>query len=238
MKVCVITATKGRHSCLERSVKCFLDQTYTNSVQLIYNNHCDFQRLNNNLPKDRFVLVNNCLSKKTNKPYTTLGEIYNDAITYVPEDCDVISFWDDDDLFLPLHIEEGVRGLERGGKLAYKPKKSYYSHSGVISLMENTMEPSIFVKKEHILKHGFSEETSAQHLKWVDALIRENQIYVDENGMPTLIYMWGDYIPVFKTSGDPNNPNNFKNYENFSKDIGDGIITPVQSSPIPPRLPR
>lgn len=229
MKVCVITATKGRHSQLERSVRFFLDQDYVDCIQLIYNNSCEPQRLNSNLDTSRFVVVNNCLDNETGKHYTNLGAIYRDAVKYIPEDVDIVSFWDDDDVFYPDHISEGVKGYEKAlgmGKLAYKPKYSYYRLSTQLSLVENTMEPSIFVNKEHLLRCGFLMETTAQHLGWVNPLVYDQKIWVDIDGKPTLIYNWGDDISTFKTSGDPHNPHNFENYASFSKDHGDGIITP------------
>jgi len=227
MKVCCITATKNRHFCIERSLGFFLEQTYTNSVQLIYNNSCIAQRLNANVSGDRVILINNCLSHATKKSYTNLGEIYNDAITYIPEDCDVVTFWDDDDIFLSNHIEEGIKGLEKGGKIAYKPQKSYYRSVQGIALVQNTLEPSMFIKKEHILQHGFGDVTSSQHYKWLDPLLQQNQLFIDPEGVSTLCYNWGDNFPTFKTSGDPDNPNNFQNYEINSQDIGDKIITPL-----------
>lgn len=232
LKVCAITATNGRHTCLERSVAMFLSQDYTNSIQLIYNNSCSYQRLNSNLTQDRFVLINNCLDYQTGKYYTTLGAIYRDAITHVPEDVDIVCFFDDDDLFHPDHLSEGIKGLEKGGKTAYKPQFSYFKSGKVTSLMENVLEPSIFVKKEHILKYGFKDSTVDQHMGWLQPLIDSGDIYLDPHGKSTLVYTWGDTIPVYKTSGDPHNPHNFSNYKNFSKDEGDGIITPLSKQKI------
>lgn len=225
MKVCVLTATKNRHTALERSVGFFLGQTYKNCIQLVYNNSCEILKLEENVKG--VLLINNCKDLETGKPYTNLGDIYRDALTYVPEDVDVISFWDDDDIFFKDHIEEGVKGLIKGGKTAYKPKKSYYRGHTQLVLVENTLEPSIFTKVSHIRKYGFSKETTAQHLQWVNPLVHNNEIFVDEGGKPTLCYNWGDNFPTFKTSGDPKNPNNFRNYEVNSKDTGDGIITPL-----------
>lgn len=231
MKVALITATKNRHTQLERVVRFALDQTYDNYVHIIYNNSISDLRLNGNLPKDKFLLINKFLSKRTSKPYETLGDIYNDILSFIPKDVDVLNFMDDDDIFLPLHIEEGVKGLIKGQKLAYKPKQSWYKH-GINKpvLAENILEPSIFVKKEHIEKYGFSIETSAQHLNWINPLLKENQIYVDSQGLPTYICDWSQEIPTFKTSGNSKDPDNFKNYEKWSKDIGDGIITPCSKT--------
>jgi len=231
MKVCLITATKNRHRQLERVVKFALNQTSNNWVHLIYNNASDALRLNENLPKDKFILVNKSLSTKTGKPYQTLGEIYTDIIEYIPEDCDVINFMDDDDVFLTNHVEEGLKGLERGGLKAYKPEKSWFKYGkNKPELAANTLEPSIFVQAAHVKEYGFSDETTAQHLKWLNPLVYEKQIFVDRDGLPTYICDWSQEIPTFKTSGDPNNPNNFLNYSSWSQDKGDGIITPCSQS--------
>jgi hypothetical protein len=229
MKVCLITATKNRHKHLERVVRFSLDQSYDNWVHLIYNNSDKPLRLAKDLP-DRFILINKHVSTKTNLPYQSLGEIYNDIIEFIPDDVDIINFMDDDDVFLENHIEEGVAGIIRGGKSAYKPKKSYYKHGKIITLVENVMEPSIFVKAECIREHGFSDETTAQHLQWVRPLIEKDDFFVDELGKPTYICDWSQEISTYKTSGNPSNPLNFKAYEEWSKDNGDGIITPCSKS--------
>lgn len=227
MKVCLLTCTKDRHQHIERVVRFVLDQTVNNYVHLIYNNSVRPLRLASDLPSDRFVLINNPLSLTTGKPYTTLGEIYNDAITYIPEDCDVVTMMDDDDLYSPQHVEKGLDGLVRGGKLAYKPKRSWYRYLTTRKLVENVMEPSIFVKTEHIKKYGFSLETTAQHHQWLAPLESEDQIFVDPNGEPTFTCDWSQSISTFKTSGDPHNPINFQNYEKHTQDFGDDIITPA-----------
>ena len=231
LKVCLITATKDRHRHLERVVRFALNQTYDNWVHLIYNNSKLPLRLNSNLPEGKFLLINKSLSLRTGKPYDNLGDIYSDIMTFVPEDVDVINFMDDDDVFLPNHVEEGVKGLIRGGLTAYKPRKSWYKHAKEKAVLaENTLEPSIFVKVEHVKQYGFSPETTAQHLQWVNPLVYEKQIFVDSDGPATYICDWSQEIPTFKTSGDPHNPNNFLNYEHWSQDKGDGIITPCSDS--------
>ena len=231
MKVCLITATKNRHKQLERVVRFVLDQTYDNYVHLIYNNAPQEQRLNMNLPANKFILINNHVNLKERRAYRTLGEIYNDAIRFIPNDVDIVNFMDDDDIFLPNHIEEGVKGYLKGGKKAYKPQKSYYKQVGNrFTLVENTLEPSIFVDANHIRQYGFGDESVAQHHKWLNPLIYEKQIFIDPEGVPTYICDWSQEIPTFKTSGNPHHPENFNNYASYSQDYGDGIITPMSKS--------
>lgn len=233
LKTLAITATCGRHRCIERSIKMFLDQTYANKHLLIFQNSEVYQELDKSVPKDLVTLVNQHLDSRTNKPFKTLGGIYMNILDHIPKDVDVIHFQDDDDLFLKTHIEKGIEGLLRGKLKAYKPAKSWFRHGSGINLMSNTLEPSIFVYKDVILENGFWERTSDQHLKWVDYLVYNAQIYVDPDGEPTLIYNWGDKdIPTFKTSGNAGKPGNFENYRSFSKEHGDKVITPVSDKEI------
>lgn len=230
MKVCILTATKRRHKQLERVVRFMLNQTYDNWVHLIYNNAEEPLVLDTSLPKEKFILINNNISSRTGKKYENLGDIYTDALKYVPEDVDVITFGDDDDIFFPNHLEEGIKGLQKGGKTAYKPQKSWFRYLKDLSLAENTLEPSIFVKLDWVRKYGFSPETTAQHLQWVSPLVYEGEIFVDPEGKSTYLCDWSQEISTFKTSGDPENPNNFTNYEHYSRDNGDGIISPCSQS--------
>lgn len=227
MKVTAIMATCGRHFCSERSLTMFLDQTYDNKHLLIYQNSEVFQTLDASVDRSLVTLINNNIDRSTGRPYETLGAIYKDAIDYLPKDTDVIIFWDDDDLFLVEHIEEGVKGLVRGGKIAYKPAMSYFKTQECTEMVVNTLEPSIFVSASHIYKYGFGESTTEQHLQWLEPLVKMGEIFVDEGGRPTLIYNWGDSFPTFKTSGDSGNPDNFCNYRKYSQDHGDGIISPI-----------
>lgn len=196
-------------------------------MQLIYQNSEIEQQLDKNIDRSKVILINNHTSLQTGLPYKTLGEIYKDALTFVPEDVDVINFFDDDDIFLPNHVSKGVEGLLKGKKTAYKPSRSYYRGGGKVVLVNNTLEPSIFVRKSHVVKYGFSNTTSDQHLKWVQGLL-PNDIFVDEVGTPTLCYNWGDSFHTFKTSGNSKNPDNFNNYRKSSLDHGDRVITPLE----------
>lgn len=232
-------ATCGRHKLAERSLRFFLDQDYINEhMLLIYNNSDVPQGLwkpsIGELPKNKTVeLINMHTSSRTNEKYSNLGDIYNDALKFVPNHIDVIIHWDDDDIFLPNHITKGTEGLfeawcDSEGKIqAYKPAQSYYRHPGGIQLMANTLEPSIFVSAKHIRQYGYSESTTDQHLQWVNPLVYGGLIKVADDGIPTLIYNWGDTdIPTFKTSGNAGHPNNFKNYRDFSRDHGDRVLIP------------
>lgn len=228
--VYAIMATCGRMTCAQRSLRCFLEQDYEGLHKLLIFNNSERSlvlNLPNNLPDNKQVSLINHPYTIFARRYENLGQIYKDALSFVPFDTfPIIIFWDDDDIFLPNHISAGVNGLVDSGKKAYKPKFSYYRSPNKVEIVENTLEPSIFVSSKHIKQWGFSETTTSQHLQWLNPLLKEDQLFVDPKGISTLVYNWGDEFPTFKTSGNPDNPNNFKNYRAMSNDFGDGILTP------------
>lgn len=232
MKIAAITATCGRHRCVERILTFFINQDTTDEhFLLIYNNSDVEQQLSNvTLPEGKkILLINNHINLRTGERYENLGDIYTDALSFIPDEYDVLTFMDDDDIFLPNHLSAGADGLRRAheaSKIAYKPAKSYYRDPRGVSLMSNTLEPSIFIDAKHIRNYGFSPVTTEQHLRWVNPLVTNHLILVDDDGSPTLIYNWGDEFPTFKTSGNFHDPNNFNNYRRASADHGDRILTP------------
>ncbi|MNR14121.1 hypothetical protein D3C85_1305790 [compost metagenome] len=139
----------------------------------------------------------------------------------------MITFWDDDDLFLENHITEGIKGLIKGKKTAYKPLFSYFRSQDGLEKAQNTFEPSIFVKADYIRRAGFSTTTTDQHLYWLQPLIDINDIFIDIDGESTLIYNWGDSFDTYKTSANMTNPDHFNEYRINSQDHGDLIISPI-----------
>lgn len=227
--VIAICATKNRHRHLRKMIRCFLEQDYKGQSTLyIYNNAREPQELGEFPLADskRIIIVNNYIKLGTNRPYENLGEIYNDIIATSPSG-DLALIMDDDDIYLPNHFSEGVKGFKKGGLLAYKPLKSYFKGEDGMKLDTNTFEPSIFVDYNYLKATGCHSRSSTLHHKWIDPLIKQKQIFIDPEGKPTFIYDWSGVIPVFKISGNEVNPNNFKNHDQWSKDCGNGILTPI-----------
>jgi hypothetical protein len=231
MHVLAICATHGRHDLLERSLRFFLEQDYMGEhTMLIYNNSPISQTLGPlQLPDNKHIrLINQAVDSVTGLGYSSLGAIYNDIIhTHVGEAYDITTHWDDDDIFLQQHLSQGVQGLIRGNKTAYKPLFSFYRSAEGIRPTNNVLEPSIFVKTSWLREYGYSLETTEQHLQWVRPLHKQGELYVDPSGPSTLVYNWGDTDKItYKTSGDFRNPENFTNCRKYSADHGDQIITP------------
>lgn len=230
MKIYSICCTYNRHKLLERSVGCFLKQDYKREHKLlIYNNSQHKLRMDEEY--ENIILFNNYIDLKTSRPYSNTGAIFRDALSCVPMSVDVVQWWDDDDLFKPKHISEGMKGMQEAiemGKKAYKPKYSLHRYGKEPErLVDNLMEPSIFVLRNWVDSYGFSTHSSAYHSNWTNPLFRQKEIYVKEDGEPTFVYDWSNEAKAFKISGDGNNKDNFSNHKKNSTDVGDGIIKPL-----------
>lgn len=187
---------------------------------VIFNNAKEALSLDSTIRENsRIQLIN-----YSGTPFNNVGEIFQRAMDFV--NTELVTFWDDDDIFLPNHLEQGVAGYDRGrGYLAYKPKFSYYKDSNGITLAENTLEPSIFVQTGLVKVYGFHSTNATYHHKWLNILEEADKLFIDPNGIPTLIYDWSGQIPVHKISGN-DVPGNYVQHAEQSQDHGDGIITP------------
>lgn len=239
MIITAITCTFNRHSLLERAVACFLEQDYEERHNLlIFNNSPKVLELDKSviIPENKsIILINNDIDRETKENYTNVGDIFRDALTFVPEDTHVVTFFDDDDIFLPNHISEGARGMKRAvkaGKRAYKPYYSYFKYGSKMSIEHNNMEPSIFVDISWIKEKGFRKGVGDYHQGWLDPLKAENKILEDRDGVMTFIYDWSGNNGSYKISGGDNSKAHFRSHHHFSNDIGDSIITPVKTSEV------
>lgn len=207
----------------------FLDQDYQGEhIMLIFDSGPQQELCLPTLPANKQIIYKNV------QDFTSVGEKYNKAIDHwITFNPDIVTSWDDDDLFLPNHISEGFKGMMRAyeqNMYAYKPQKSYYRDKNGIFLVENTLEPSIFVDAEWLKAMGYANVNVKYHQQWLDPLTGRNKILVDPEGIPTLIYNWGSEVPVFKMSGTRDaGVASFLAHQMFSRDFGDGIITPVHS---------
>lgn len=241
-----LTATHGRYKCLQRNLRCYLDQyTKVPSVMFICNSGAPLKLPDAFIPTaGKEVYIDNCQFMN----FQSVGEKYQHAIRLAKQlypDITIYTGADDDDIFLPDHIEEGDKGIMWAGAQgmrAYKPQQSWFrsrDENGWIqySLQENTLEPSIFVDVDWVLQHGYAPVSIRYHQQWLDPLLYENKIFIDPNGKPTLIYNWGDNSNgpdswgIYKMSGSGvDNQQNFQAHARTSRDMGDGILWPAEDN--------
>jgi hypothetical protein len=130
MKVSCLTATHGRYSVLEEAISCFLEQTYQDKELIILNNHpvpivCDLPQV---------TVING-------EHYKTLGDCRNRLLELATGH--YVKTWDDDDLYLPWAISQGVESFPDGADI-WQPEKSWSWHKSnkTIDFRGNVYEAS------------------------------------------------------------------------------------------------
>jgi len=166
------------------------------------------------------ILINNHLDYQTGLPYENRGQICRDAVTHATGDYFMLA--DDDDVYLPWHLQQAVEGIQENGKDAWKPQSSFFAAPGKIELVSNTLEASVIVKMNRIREIGFrSDITGYEGLSWYTQLRDES--HLDEynlNYLPSYCFNWSDPHEVagHKQSGNIGSPDNFENHKAASGD--------------------
>jgi hypothetical protein len=218
MKATALMCTYGRHNFVERSVKMFLEQDYENKHLVIFQNSPIFQTMDQEYPD--ITLVNQ-------SGFDTVGDIFEEAIKYLPSDTDLVFIWDDDDIYFRNHISNGVAGIVKYKKPAYKPKFALMRDKYEISKISNILEASWVLRKEILFNIGFSKHNfTDSHRTWVNYCIENNEVYEDESIL-TYCYTWNNPEGmVAHTSGIEYYKNSKQIHHRLSADHGDRVITP------------
>jgi len=130
---------------------------------------------------------------------------------------------DDDDIYMPYHLEQAIDGIISNEKDAWKAGKSFFATQHEIKLVQNTLEASVIVKMERIREIGFRTDiTGYEGLSWYNKLRDEGEL--DEYNVdyiPSYCFNWGDApeLAGHKQSGAIGSENNFENHKEASKDF-------------------
>ena len=227
-KVSCVMCTYRRFTVLHRTIAAFLAQDYEGEKELIiYNTDEEYPlELDDSLKNKNIKIINNNIDHQTHVEYTNIGAIRRDSLNYATGSYYIC--WDDDDIFLPWNIRQGVDYILETGKKAFKPIRSFFARREEILLQQNTLEASIVVDINEV-RDGFHMTTGSEHLKWYDKL--KNIGELDENNtnsIPAYCFNWGDPPEMksgHKQSGSMNAPNNFENHKEASKDFATSKLT-------------
>ena len=227
-KVSFVCTTYGRFYCVKRIVAQYLAQTYPNKELIIFNTDMEHP-YELGFEDDSIIIVNNNINYQTACDYENRGQICRDAVTHATGDYFMLA--DDDDIYLPWHLQQAVDGIEELGTDAWKPERSLFATGDRVELCMNTLEASVIVKMDRIREIGFrSDITGYEGLSWYTRLRDEKQL--DEHNtkyVPSYCFNWSDPHEVagHKQSGDINNPNNFENHKLNSMDYATEPLVPI-----------
>lgn len=221
-KVSFVCTTFRRFTCVKRILAQFDAQTYPNKELIIFNTDEEYPYVLEE-ERDDVIIVNNGIDYQTGLPYTNRGYICRDAVTHATGYYFMLA--DDDDIYLPWHLQQAVEGIEELGTDAWKPEKSFFATPHKLELAMNIMEASVIVKMDRIREIGFrSDLTGYEGLSWYTKLRDEGQLNEhNKKYIPSYCFNWSDpsEIAGHKQSGNINNPNNFEEHKERSLDVAD-----------------
>jgi len=131
MKLLCITPTYGRPiELLQNSLACFYSQTYTNAYQIFLDDTFDGPTIEG----DNYAIVQN------NERYSNLSIKHNYAVQIgidIFGEVDGIVVWDDDDIYLPNHLENISKSLKNGESFSFS-SKIYSCLDETVKIEDNT----------------------------------------------------------------------------------------------------
>lgn len=132
MKIDCLMGTYGRYSLVCESIACFLQQSaLAQASLLIYNQH----RVPLQIEHPRIRVVNEA------PPAGSLRYIRQRMLELSDPSADLIHWWDDDDLYLPWHLEDCLTHI--GANVAWKPATNWFStENTTFSRARNSFEGS------------------------------------------------------------------------------------------------
>ena len=218
-KLSFICTTYRRATCVNRIIAQFNAQTYQNKELIIFNTDMEYP-MELGFDADDIVVINNNTDYQTSLPYTNRGQICRDAVTHASGDYFMLA--DDDDIYLPWHMQQAVDKIEEVNKDAWKPKMSFFATHHKLELTQNTLEASVIVKMSRIRQIGFRcDITGYEGLSWYIKLRDEQQLdEYYEHYIPSYCFNWSDpsELAGHKQSGQINDPNNFEQHKTASLD--------------------
>jgi glycosyltransferase involved in cell wall biosynthesis len=178
MLVSCLTATRGRYSFLVEAVSCFVKQDWPERELIILNNHpvpivC-------NLPRVTVL----------NEPYyETLGDCRNRLLGVARGE--FVRTWDDDDLYLPFAISQGVENI--GDAPAWKPLYNWGWHveKDKMYLSGNKYEASWTVRRDVAMKFQYLECSGGNEHNSLERGLRSLGGIIKGDVEPSYIYRLG-----------------------------------------------
>lgn len=225
-RVACLMGTYGRNSLATEALACFLQQTaIDDAMLLVYNQHP--VPLTFDHPRVRIV--------NETPPPQRLRYIRRRMVELAGDDVEFYKYWDDDDLYLPWHLEDCLNGI--GSSPAWKPRSSWRSdRNTVFSLDRNRFEASWLMRADavravdvddlpHLNNDPFFE--AAENNRWV--------IEGDLGDFTSYIWRWDtgtEHMSGYTPGTPEKQAQNVEGWRNRSTDVrADGAFIPADLWP-------
>ena len=181
MKIACVMGTYGRYSLACKSLACFLQQTaLAQATLLIYNQHP--VPLYFDHPRVRVV--------NETPPTGSLRYLKQRMYELAAASADLVHGWEDDDLYLPWHLEDCLRNI--GDNVAWKPASSWMSMGNeTYSLQKNYFEGTWVFRADYLAKAPIdTHPTYIDHPVYMQTLDAGRLATTDLGGRTSYIYRW------------------------------------------------
>ena len=167
----------GRPQLSVEAVECFLRQTYTNKKLIIVNTHPSPVYFENKY--DNIEVYNI-------KPLDHLSDVYRFGMDLIKSD--YFCVWDDDDLFMPWHVENRVDYILKHSE--YNAVGHKFGVMTVDNVIKN-MGGNMFVSQYLYKNNGFRPDKNkcCWDVSWSNHQWKKG--YLDFPNKPSYIYRWG-----------------------------------------------
>lgn len=222
MKIDCLMGTYGRHALASEALACFLEQSaLSEATLLIYNQH----PVPLQVKHPRVRVINEM------PPVGSLRYIRQRMHGLADPSAEFIHWWDDDDLYLPWHLEDCLEHI--GESVAWKPASSWMSMGNVdYSRHVNTFEGSWMFRADYLKSAPLDTHPTYTDHPVILQTQESGLLTTTEFGdLTSYIYRWG--IGTAHVSGYGGSFNeemqqaNLESWRNASNDVrSDGSLIP------------
>ncbi len=223
MKIDCLMGTYGRYSLACEALACFLRQSVlSQATLLIYNQHPIPLRFDH----PRVRVVNEAL------PAGSTRHIRQRMLELAERSAELIHWWDDDDLYLPWHLEDCLEHI--AGNVAWKPASSWMSEGNVKFSRHVNMFEGSWVFRSDYLKTAplHTHPTYIDHPVFWQTVEAGQLATTELGGRTSYIYRWDigtEHVSGYGASGNEETQrNNIESWRRRSNDVrADGRLVPA-----------
>lgn len=192
--ITALCLTFGRVDFLNEAIQMFLDQTYDGPKELIVFNTFTKQTLVGNFPN---VQIINAPERPSN-----LGACRNAAIRCANKGLIVI--WDDDDAYLPNHLQNFADHYEEGVEWIWHSRQFYMESYKLRQTVHGSCNSLAFTKTAWEAIGGYPDRNSGEDRDFVSKLTANypgKKVHLEDNQL-SLLYHWGQGVYHLSGEGD------------------------------------
>jgi hypothetical protein len=219
MKVSCLMGTYGRYGVACEALACFLQQTaLSDATLLIYNQHPEPLFFDH----PRVRVVNETV------PSVGLRHIRARMHELSNPDADFIHWWDDDDLYLPWHLSDGLTHI--GENIAWKPATSWFcDEKGAFRRLSNRFEGSWLFRADYLRSAPIDTHPEYADHPVIYQISESDALAMTELGnFASYIYRWQQTIVHLSALGTGDSAANVETWRRRSADVrADGVLVPA-----------